>query len=106
MAGDTNVGQEISEEVINYLKTNPRIMRKWQSLAHSVGLTDRVEVIKARIRAEGRDYDDHVEEFIREWIENSPERANMQGLLRLLRDLKFNDTALKIETGSYKTKSR
>ena len=79
MAGDTNVGQEISEEVINYLKTNPRIMRKWQSLAHSVGLTDRVEVIKARIRAEGRDYDDHVEEFIREWIENSPERATMQG---------------------------
>ena len=65
--------------MINYLKTNPRIMRRWQSLAHSVGLTDRVEVIKARIRAEGRDYDDHVEEFIREWIENSPERATMQG---------------------------
>ena len=77
-------------------------------------------MIKARIRSEGRDMDDHVEEFIREWMECRPESASLAGfinrdnfclfiiinfstgLVRLLRDQHFNDTALKLENGSYK----
>ena len=76
---DQQMSNDISQEVISFLKTNPRIIRGWQSLAHSVGLSHRVEVIKARIRADGRDLDDHVEEFIREWIEMCPETATLSG---------------------------
>ena len=92
---------EISEEMINFVKNNPRVVRKWHSLAHAAGLSSRVEVIKARIRSEGRDFDEHVEEFLRDWMEMSPEKATLGGLVRLLRDLQFNDTALKLESGSY-----
>ena len=35
---------EISEEMIEFVKMNPRVMRRWQSLAHSAGLSHRVEV--------------------------------------------------------------
>ena len=97
-------GGEITEDVIDFVKLNPRVMRRWQSLAHAAGLSHRVEVIKARIRAEGRDFDEHVEEFIREWVELSPETASLAGLVRLLRDLQFNDTALKLENGSYRSR--
>ena len=92
---------EISEEMINFVKNNPRVVRKWHSLAHAAGLTSRVEVIKHRIRSEGRDFDEHVEEFLREWMEVSPEKATLGGLIRLLRDQHFNDTALKLESGNY-----
>ena len=34
--------------MIDFVKKNPRILRKWQSLAHSVGMSDRVEVIKVK----------------------------------------------------------
>ena len=37
-------------------------------------------MIKARIRSEGRDMDEHVEEFIREWMEFRPETASLAGL--------------------------
>ena len=111
-AGDTlsissgGGGGEITEDVIDFVKLNPRVMRRWQSLAHAAGLSHRVEVIKARIRAEGRDFDEHVEEFIREWVELSPETASLAGLVRLLRDLQFNDTALKLESGGYRSRRR
>ena len=80
---------DISQEVISFLKNNPRLIRGWQSLAHSVGLSHRVEVIKARIRADGRDLDDHVEEFIREWTEMCPETATLQGDIMSLHEI-FN----------------
>ena len=73
--------EEISEEMIEFVKMNPRVMRRWQSLAHSAGLSHRVEVIKARIRSEGRDMDEHVEEFLREWMEYRPEAASLAGLI-------------------------
>jgi len=93
---------EISEEIIEFVMQNPRIMKRWNNLAHSVGLSHRVEVIKARIRSEGRDHDEHVAEFLREWIEQKPETATLGGLINLLKDQKFNDTALKLEEGTFK----
>jgi len=98
---DQRLNSSISEDMIDFVKKNSRIMRKWQSLAHSVGMSDRVEVIKGRIRSEGRDFDEHVEEFLREWIEYRPETANLGGLIKLLRSQHFNDTALKLENGNY-----
>ena len=39
-------------------------------------------MIKARIRSEGRDMDEHVEEFLREWMEDRPESASLTGFIR------------------------
>lgn len=97
-----DLDREITEEMIEFVMMNPRIMKRWHSLAHSAGLSNRVEVIKARIRSEGRDHDEHVAEFLREWMEHKPEAATLGGLINLLKDQKFNDTALKLEEGSYK----
>merc|ERR1719369_1632285 len=84
---------EITEEMIEFVMMNPRIMKRWQNLAHAAGLSGRVEVIKARIRTEGRDWDEHVAEFLREWMEQKPEAATLGGLINLLKDQRFNDTA-------------
>ena len=56
-------------------------------------------------RLEGGDLDQHVSELLREWMEVSPEKATLGGLVRLLRDQNFIDTALRLETGTY-TKKR
>jgi len=71
-----------------------------------VGLSSRVPVIQARIRNDGRDFDEHIAEFIREWSERKPGEATVGGLVGLLRKLRFNDTAGKIEDGSFKKKLR
>ena len=60
-----------------------------------------MEVIKHRVRSSGGDFDEHVGEFLREWCEERPEEATMLGLSRLLRSQGFNDTAIKLEDGSY-----
>jgi len=93
---------EITEEMIEFVMMNPRIMKRWQNLAHAAGLSGRVEVIKARIRTEGRDLDEHVAEFLREWMEQKPEAATLGGLINLLKDQRFNDTAQKLEEGTFK----
>ena len=97
--------QRITEPMINFVMSNSIILRRWQSLAHGAGLSHRVEIIKARVRGEGGDLDQHVSELLREWMEVSPEKATLGGLVRLLRDQNFNDTALRLETGTY-TKKR
>lgn len=95
---------EISEEMIEYISANSLLMKKWQNLAHQTGLSSRVPVIQARIRNDGRDFDEHISEFLREWMERKPGEATVGGLIALLRKLKFNDTAMRIEDGSYKKK--
>ena len=65
-----------------------------------------MEIIKARIRNDGRNYDEHVAEFLREWKEQKPTEATVDGLVNLLRGQKFNDTALKIEEGSFRKKRK
>ncbi|XP_023343992.1 uncharacterized protein LOC111713371 [Eurytemora carolleeae] len=96
----------ISEEIIEYVSRNPMIMTKWQNLAHQVGLSSLVPVIKARIRQDGRDYDEHISEFIREWTERNPGEATVRGLICVLRKLRFNDTAGRIEDGSFRKKMK
>lgn len=98
--------EDISEEVIQFVSENPRIMRRWQNLAHQAGLSARVPVIQARIRADGRDFDEHIAEFIREWVERRPGEASLGGLVRLLRSCQFNDTAARLEDGGYRKRLR
>ena len=77
--------EEFGEDAIQFVQSNPRVMRRWQSLAHQAGLTIQVEVIKHRVRSSGGDFDEHVGEFLREWREERPEEATILGLSRLLR---------------------
>jgi len=97
---------EITEDMIEYVASNPMIMRRWQNLAHQAGLSNRVPVIQSRIRQDGRDFDEHIAEFIREWTERKPGEATLPGLINILRKLRFNDTAGRLEDGSFKKKLR
>lgn len=93
--------EEITEDMIEFVMENPRVMRRWTNLAHQAGLSSRIPVIQARVRSEGRDHDEHVGELLREWRERRPGEATRSGLAKLLRTQNFNDTAGKIEDGSY-----
>jgi len=93
--------EEITEDMIEFVMDNPRVMRRWTNLAHQIGLSNRVPVIQARIRNEGRDHDEHVGELLREWRERIPGEATRVGLVKILRSQNFNDTAGKLEDGSY-----
>jgi len=98
--------EEISEEMIEFVMANPRVMRGYTKLAHQAGLTSRLPVIKMRIMSEMRDHDEFVAEILREWKERSPGDATRVGLVKILRALNFNDTAMKIEDGSFNKKKR
>jgi len=98
--------EEFSEDAIQFVQSNPRAMRRWANLAHQVGMTNRVEVIKHRVRSSGGDFDEHVGEFLREWREEKPQEATLSGLCSLLRSQGFNDTANQLEDGSYMKKRR
>ena len=50
-------------------------------------------MIKARIRSEGRDMDEHVEEFLREWMEYRPESASLSGFINRVKNF-FGDLNL------------
>lgn len=95
---------DITEDMIEYVSMNPRIMKRWHCLANQIGMSNRVPVIQSRIRMEGRDHDEHVGELIREWMERKPGEATVGGLVKLLRSQKFNDTAEKIQDGTFMKK--
>jgi len=98
--------EEVSEEMIEFVMANPRVMRGYTKLAHHCGLTNRLPVIQMRVREEMRDHDELVGEVLREWKERSPGEATRRGLIRVLRALHFNDTAMKIEDGSFNKRKR
>merc|ERR1711867_294723 len=84
--------KEFSEDAIQFVQSKPRAMRWWATLAHRVGMTNRVEVIRHRVRSNGGDFDEHVGEFLREWKEEKPLEATLSGLCNLLRSQGINDT--------------
>ena len=100
------VEEELDEPAIQFVQSNPRVMRRWSQLAHALGLTHRVEVIKARVRRDGGDLDEHVGEVLREWQEERGREATLPSLVRVLRGQGFNDTAERLEDGSYLKRSR
>jgi hypothetical protein len=101
------VEEELEEAAIQFVQSNPRVMRRWQSLAHQLGLgPGRVEVIRHRVRQQGGDLDEHVGEAVREWQEQEGRAATLAQLGRHLRKLGFNDTADRLEDGSYLKRGR
>ena len=75
---------EITEEMMQFVSENPRVMRRWQNMAHQAGMSARVPVIQARIRMEGRDHDEHVVELIRVgWVSIFPVAVNYINFLTI-----------------------
>ena len=89
--------KEFSEDAIQFVQSKPRAMRRWATLAHQVGMTNRVEVIRHRVRTNGGDFDEHLGEFLREWKEEKPQEATLPGLCNLLRSQGINHTANQLE---------
>ena len=85
--------KEFNEEAIQFVQFNSKAMRRWVTLAHQIGMTHRVEVIKHRVRSNGSDFDEHVGEFLREWREEKPQEATLSRLCKLLRSQRINHTA-------------
>jgi len=97
--------EDLEEPAIQFVARS-RVMRRWQSLAHQLGLTDSVEIIKHRVRASGGDLDEHVGEVLREWKDLRGTEATLGGLVTNLRALGYNDTANRLEDGSYLKRRR
>ena len=121
------LAEPLTEDMISLVVRSPAVVRRWQVLARRAGLANRIQVIQGRIRAEGRDHDEHVRQamfrwtatglinllctiirsivshsdMLREWIELKPEAATLGGLIEILRKESFNDTALKLQNGKY-----
>ena len=89
--------KELNEEAIQFVQSNSEAMRRWVTLAHQIGMTHRVEVIKHRVRSNGSDFDEHVGEFLREWREEKPQEATLPRLCKLFRSRRINHTANQLE---------
>ena len=100
------VEEELDESVIQYVAASPRVMKSWTKLAHQLDLSDKVEIIRHRVRSSGGDLDEYVGEVLREWREEVGPEATVPVLCANLKKLRLNDTAMRLEDGSYKIKKR
>ena len=89
--------KEFNEDAIQFVQSKSKAMRRWVTLAHQIGMTHRVEVIKHRVRSNGSDFDEHVGELLREWREEKPQEATLSRLCKLLRSQRINHTANQLE---------
>jgi len=100
------VEEELDESVIQFVAASPRVMKSWTKLAYQLDLADKVEIIRHRVRSSGGDLDEYVGEVLREWREEIGPEATVPALCSNLKKLRFNDTAMRLEDGSYKNKRR
>ena len=70
------LAEPLTEDMISLVVRSPAVVRRWQVLARRAGLANRIQVIQGRIRAEGRDHDEHVRQAMFKWTAT--------GLLNLL----------------------
>ena len=100
------VEEELDESVIQFVAASPRVMKSWTKLAYQLDLSDKEEIIRHRVRSSGGDLDEYVGEVLREWREELGPEATVPALCLNLKKLRLNDTAMRLEDGSYKNKRR
>ena len=54
--------EELDESVIQFVAASPRVMKSWTKLAYQLDLSDKVEIIRHRVRSSGGDLDEYVGE--------------------------------------------
>ena len=47
------VEEELDESVIQFVAASPRVMKSWTKLAYQLDLSDKVEIIRHRVRSSG-----------------------------------------------------
>lgn len=69
------------------------ISKSWTTLAHALGLTDRVHEIRYKVVIHGEDLSMCVVYLLKDWIEMVPETANLSKLIQVLRVEGFNNVS-------------
>lgn len=75
------------------VRRNHRVVRKWSSLAHILGMTPIVHTLRMRMVINGEDLDACVLHLLEEWKGAQPKEATLGTLISALREEDFNDVA-------------
>ena len=75
------------------VRRNHRVVRKWSTLAHILGMTSIVHTLRMRMVMNGEDADACVLHLLEEWKGAHPKEASLRRLVEALREEDFNDVA-------------
>lgn len=95
--------QRITPEMIDLMRRNGTLVRKWQTLAHTLGLTNHCPSILMQSTLYMQDLDECLRHLITKWCSVAGNKANLGELLKALRKEHFNDIADQLED-SFKNK--
>lgn len=79
--------------MMTVVRRNHRIVRRWSTLAHVLGMTSIVHTLRMRTVMSGDDPDVCVLHLLEEWKGAYPKEATLKRLLEALREEDFNDVA-------------
>ncbi|XP_034242829.1 uncharacterized protein LOC117646165 isoform X2 [Thrips palmi] len=89
--------QTITPEMMTIVRRNHRVVRKWSTLAHILGMTKIVHTLRMRMVMSGEDADACVLYLLEEWKGGQPKEATLGRLISALREEEFNDVADELE---------
>ncbi|XP_026278997.1 uncharacterized protein LOC113206925 isoform X2 [Frankliniella occidentalis] len=92
--------QTITNEMMTKVRRNHRVVKRWSTLAHSLGMTPVVHILRQRMVTNGEDVDACVLHLLEEWKGAHPKKATLGRLVTVLREDGFNDVADELE-GTY-----
>lgn len=90
---EKNLDQAITPEIMTVVRRNHRIVRKWSTLAHILGMSKIVHTLRMRMVMSGEDADACVLHLLEEWKGARPKEATLGRLISVLREEEFNDVA-------------
>lgn len=98
VVNDKYLNQPITSEMMTVVRRNHRVVRKWTTLAHVMGMTSIAHTLKMRMLLNGEDQDTCVLQLLEEWKGAHPKEASLGKLILILREEDFNDVADELET--------
>lgn len=84
---------DVTDEVISIVRKSPLISKSWTTIAHALGLTDRVHEIRFKVVLHGEDLSMSVVYLIKDWVEMHPQTAKLSKLIEVLRNEGFNSVS-------------
>lgn len=79
--------------MMTVVRRNHRVVRKWSTLAHILGMSKIVHTLRMRMVMSGEDADACVLHLLEEWKGAQPKEATLGRLISALREEEFNDVA-------------
>ncbi|KAK3927891.1 Tumor necrosis factor receptor type 1-associated DEATH domain protein [Frankliniella fusca] len=90
--------QAITSDMMTKVRRNHRVVKRWSTLAHALGMTRVVHTLRMRIIINGEDVDACVLHLLEEWKGTHPKEATLGRLVSALREDGFNDVADELVT--------